>query len=117
MAELNIGDRVACIWEPNKIGTVKSINTLFYSKPVYTIQYEDGNEYANYGAVFKKIIDKDEVLRHGKVLMDDILLFENPENGYIEINDMRIRVIRYEYRLFSCTVINGEVVKFKELTI
>lgn len=116
MVEFNIGDRVVSIWEPNKIGTVKSINTLFYSKPVYTIQYEDGNEYANYGAVFKKVIDKDEVLRHGKVLMDDILLFENPENDYIKINDMRIRVIRYECHLFSCIMMNGEVVKFKELT-
>lgn len=117
MVEFNIGDRVVSIWEPNKIGTVKSINTLFYSSPVYTIQYEDGNEYANYGAVFKKVIDKDEVLRHGKVLMDDILLFENPENDYIKINDMRIRVIRYECRLFSCIMINGEVVKFKELKV
>lgn len=117
MVEFNIGDRVVSIWEPNKIGTVKSINTLFYSKPVYTIQYEDGNEYANYGAVFKKVIDKDEVLRHGKVLMDDILLFENPENDYIEINDMRICVIRYECRLFSCIMMNGEVVKFKELKV
>lgn len=117
MVEFNIGDRVVFIWEPNKIGTVKSINTLFYSSPVYTIQYEDGNEYANYGAVFKKVIDKDEVLRHGKVLMDDILLFENPENDYIEINDMRICVIRYECRLFSCIMMNGEVVKFKELTV
>lgn len=117
MVEFNIGDRVVSIWEPNKIGTVKSINTLFYSSPVYTIQYEDGNEYANYGAVFKKVIDKDEVLRHGKVLMDDILLFENPENDYIEINDMRICVIRYECRLFSCIMMNGEVVKFKELKV
>lgn len=117
MVEFNIGDRVVSIWEPNKIGTVKSINTLFYSKPVYTIQYEDGNEYANYGAMFKKVIDKDEVLRHGKVLMDDILLFENPENDYIEINDMRICVIRYECRLFSCIMMNGEVVKFKELKV
>lgn len=117
MVEFNIGDRVVSIWEPNKIGTVKSINTLFYSSPVYTIQYEDGNEYANYGTVFKKVIDKDEVLRHGKVLMDDILLFENPENDYIEINDMRICVIRYECRLFSCIMMNGEVVKFKELKV
>lgn len=117
MVEFNIGDRVVSIWEPNKIGTVKSINTLFYSSPVYTIQYEDGNEYANYGMVFKKVIDKDEVLRHGKVLMDDILLFENPENDYIEINDMRICVIRYECRLFSCIMMNGEVVKFKELKV
>ena len=52
--EFHIGDKLVSIWEPNKIGTVVNIKKGFYDKPVYTVMYDDYNEYCNYAMAFKK---------------------------------------------------------------
>ena len=53
--KFKIGDKVTSIYKPFKIGTVTNIRMGVCSEPVYTVEYEDGNEYANYGCVFKKV--------------------------------------------------------------
>ena len=114
----NVGDKVTSVWEPNKIGVVKSISTIMQPEPVYTILYEDGNEYANYVSVFKKIITSDDVLRYGEVLTDDNFTYDiSSSKGYDEVEFTRIRTIRYESRIFYHKMISGEVVAFKELTV
>ena len=55
--KFNIGDKIISIYEPNKIGIVVNIQTSYYPEPVYTIMYEDGNEYANYADSFRKVDD------------------------------------------------------------
>lgn len=74
MNKFNIGDEVASIWEPDKVGTVKSIDTVSRPEPKYTVVYPDGNEYANYGACFKLVVGVDDVLEKGAVLEQDFLL-------------------------------------------
>ena len=112
MNKFNIGDKVFSIYEPDKILTVVSIDTIQYAYPVYTVEFEGGNKYANYGNVFKLAIQEEDVLRYGEVLMDDIYYVDGLNGG-----SYRIRIIRYEYRIFYHKMINGEVVEFKELMV
>ena len=52
---LNIGDKVTSIYEPNKVGWIISATVSESCKNIYTIKYEDGNEYANYAEAFRKV--------------------------------------------------------------
>lgn len=113
MNKFNIGDKVFSIYEPNKILTVISIDTIQYPYPVYTVEFEDGNIYANYGNIFKLAVREEDALRYGEVLTDDeIHCFPNGKEGWL-----RIRTIRYESRIFYHKMVNGEVVWFKELMV
>lgn len=117
MNKFNIGDKVFSIYEPDKISTVTSIDTIQYPYPVYTVEFEDGNKYANYGNVFKLAIQEDDVLRYGNVLTDDELYYELKHHVTICPIHKRIRTISYDNRIFYHKMVNGEVVEFKELTV
>lgn len=117
MNKFNIGDKVYSIYEPDKILTVISIDTIQYPYPVYTVEFENGNKYANYGNVFKLAIQEDDVLRYGEVLTDENLYCElQTEDGFEDYHYVRIRTICYESHIFYHKMANGEVVEFKELT-
>lgn len=112
MTRFNIGDKVCSIYEPDKMAVVISINEVTYLCPVYTVRFEDGNEYANYGSVFKFWVTFDDALRYGEMLTDDeIHCFPNGKEGWV-----RIRTICYESRIFYHKMVDGEVIEFKELT-
>ena len=118
MNKFDIGDKVFSIYEPDKILTVISIDTIQYPYPVYTVEFEDGNKYANYGNMFKLAIQEEDVLRYGDVLTDENLCCEfQAEDGFEDWHYVRIRTIRYESHIFYHKMVNGEVVEFKELTV
>lgn len=115
MNEFNIGDKVFSIYEPDKILTVISIDTIQYPYPVYTVEFEDGNKYANYGNKFKLAVREEDVLRYGEVLTDDSWYYFNYDEAKEDF--VRVRTIRYDSRIFYHKMVNGEVVEFKELTV
>ena len=117
MNKFDVGDKVISIYEPDKILTVISIDTIQYPYPVYTVEFEDGNKYANYGNVFKPAIKEEDVLRYGDVLTDDELHYELKHHVTICPIHKRIRTISYDNRIFYHKMVNGEVVEFKELTV
>ena len=112
MITFNIGDRVYSLFEPDKIATVIKIDDVCYNPPVYTVKFEDGNEYANYGSAFVRAITCDDALRYGNVLTDDSYYVDGLNGG-----NYRIRTISYDNRIFYHKMVNGEVVEFKELTV
>lgn len=119
MNKFDIGDKVFSIYEPNKILTVISIDTIQYPYPVYTVEFEDGNKYANYGNIFKLAIREEDALRYGEVLTDDEFecdILDSTGFQIDETNYYRIRTVRYESRIFYHKMMNGEVVEFRELT-
>ena len=115
MNKFDIGDKVFSIYEPDKILTVISIDTIQYPYPVYTVEFEDGNKCANYGNVFKLAIQEEDALRYGDVLTDDSWCYFNYDNAREDF--VRVRTIRYDNRIFYHKMVNGEVVEFKELTV
>lgn len=124
MNKFNIGNKVTSIWEPDKIGTINSIDTMSHPEPKYTIVYPDGNEYTNYGACFKLVVDVDDVLEKGEILVEDEIKERN-DNSYMSGHSVvtqisnkytNIRIIRYESHIYYIKSINDKVVKFKELT-
>ena len=120
MNTFNIGDKVFSIYEPDKILTVISIDTIQYPYSVYTVEFEDGNKYANYGNVFKLAVREEDALRYGEVLTDDEFECDILEYTGYQIADTiyyRIRTISYDNRIFYHKMVNGEVVEFKELTV
>ena len=112
----NVGDKVTSIWEPHKVATIKSIDTMTQPESVYTVLYEDGNEYSNYAAVFKKVMPSEDALRYGEVLTDDMVFGKPKGKSVLDIDWIRIRTILYESRIFYHKMVNGEVAEFKELT-
>lgn len=113
MNKFNIGDEVVSIWESDKVGTIKAIDTMSYPEPKYTVVYPDGNEYANYGACFKLVVDVDDVLEKGNILVDDE--FAELDRLSLCYKYSRVRIIKYESHIYYHKKINGEVVEFREL--
>lgn len=116
MITFNIGDKVYSLFEPDKIANVIKIDDVRYNPPVYTVKFEDGNEYANYGSAFIRAITYDDALRYGNILTDDEFMCEEPNiYGFYDDIFTRIRTISYDNRIFYHKMVNGEVIKFKEL--
>lgn len=113
MNKFDIGDKVFSIYEPDKILTVISIDAIQYPYPVYTVEFEDGNKYANYGNIFKLAVREEDALRYGEVLTDDSWYYFNYDDAKEDF--IRVRTIRYDSRIFYHKMVNGEVVEFKEL--
>lgn len=107
MNKFNIGDEVVSIWEPDKVGTVKSIDTVSHPEPKYTVVYPDGNEYANYGACFKLVPDAYDVLEMGEILEQD---FFDEDGEYSTVS-----VIKYGDCIYYVKEVDGMLVKCKEL--
>lgn len=117
MNKFNIGDEVVSIWEPDKVGTIKSIDTMSHPEPKYTIVYPNGDEYANYGACFKLVASVDDVLEKGKILVEEEFWYDEETEWGIDVATCaKILIVSYSNRIFYHKVINGETAEFKELT-
>ena len=118
MAKFDIGD-IVCKDETSVPYTVTDIDEV--SGPVIKYELTQGNFiFWDCCIGWKKLVTPDEALRYGEVLTDnefecDILDYTGFQIA--ETNYHRIRTIRYEYRIFYHKMVNGEVVKFKELTV
>ena len=111
MERFNVGD-IICKDESSAPYRVTEIDTLTCIMPKYKLTQGDFS-FWDYCIGWKKLVTPDDVLRYGKVLTDDMNCVCRAEGDL----DIRIRTIRYEYRIFYHKMVNGEVVKFKELTI
>lgn len=119
MPFFNVGDKVYNRENPDKIYTVKKRTDITHCIPNYILVDEKGKELNNFCVGWVKWVASDEALRYGEVLTDEPILIDQ----YYIINELpqkieyvRIRTIRYEYRIFYHKMVNGEVVEFKELT-
>lgn len=113
MPFFNVGDKVYNRKNPDKIYNVKKRTDITHCIPNYILIDSKGSELNNFCVGWVKMVTPDEALRYGEVLTnDEIHCFPNGKEGWV-----RIRTIRYEYRIFYHKMVNGEVVKFKELTV
>lgn len=113
MAKFNINEPVI-INGGSFTGVVVGIDSISYPLPLYEIKIDEtGEVLPYYELVIKKLATPDDVLRYGEVLTDDMNYVCRAEGDL----DIRIRTIRYEYRIFYHKMVNGEVVEFKELTV
>lgn len=111
MAKFNVGD-IICKDESSVPYTVTDIDEV--SGPMSKYKLVQGNfSFWDYCIGWKKLATPDEALRYGEVLTDDMNYVCRAEGDL----DIRIRTIRYEYRIFYHKMVNGEVVDFKELTV
>ena len=110
MAKFNVGD-IIYKDEVSVLYTVENIDYVSSSIPKYKLVQGDFS-FWDYCAGWKKLVTPDDALRYGEVLTDDeIHCFPNGKEGWV-----RIRTIRYDERIFYYKMVDGEVVKFKELT-
>ena len=102
-------------------GVVVGIDAISYPLPLYEVKInETGEVLPYYEPTIKKLVTPDEALRYGEVLRDDEFEYEILDYTSCQISETnyhRIRTIRYDNRIFYHKMINGEVVKFKELTV
>lgn len=111
MARFNIGD-IICKDEVSVPYTVTEIDSI--TGPMSKYKLVQGNfSFWDYCIGWKKLTTPDDALRYGEVLTDDMNYVCRAEGDV----DIRIRTIRYEYRIFYHKMVNGEVVEFKELTV
>lgn len=113
MPFFNVGDKVYNKEHPDKIYTIKERTDITHCIPNYILIDEKGKELNNFCVGWVKWVTSDDVLRYGEVLTDDMNYVCRAEGDL----DIRIRTIRYEYRIFYHKMVNGEVVEFKELTV
>lgn len=113
MAKFNINEPVI-VNGGSYTGVVVGIDSISYPLPLYEIKIDEtGEVLPYYELAIKKLATPDDVLRYGEVLTDDMNYVCRAEGDW----DIRIRTIRYEYRIFYHKMVNGEVVEFKELAI
>lgn len=113
MQEFKIGDYV----RPNYLKDwVKITDVDKLTMP--TIRYKlnlNGYEWWDVCFGWEKKSDEQDVLRNGEYLTDDQLHYFtcSPKQE----NHVRIRIIKYEDKIYYHKMVNGEVVEFKELTV
>ena len=114
MARFKINENVI-VNRGSYTGVVVGIDAISYPLPLYEVKInETGEVLPYYEPAIRKLVAPDDVLRYGDILTDDIV-FGSPKG--ICTDCIRIRTIRYEYRIFYHKMVNGEVVEFKELTV
>lgn len=118
MAKFNINEPVI-VNGGSYTGVVVGIDSISYPLPLYEIKInETGELLPYYELAIKKLVAPDDALRYGEVLTDENLYCElQTEDGFEDYHYVRIRTIRYEYRIFYHKMVNGEVVEFKGLTV
>ena len=112
MPFFNVGDKVYKKENSDKIYTVKKRTDITHCIPNYILIDENGKELNSFCVIWVKWATPDDALRYGEILTDDSCYVNGLNGGYY-----RIRTIRYESRIFYHKMVNGEVVKFKELTV
>ena len=115
MAFFNVGDKVYNKEYPDKIYTVKKRTDITHCIPNYILIDEKGKELNNFCVNWVKWVTPDESLRYGEILADDSWYYFNYDNAREDF--VRVRIIRYDNRIFYHKMVNGEVVEFKELTV
>lgn len=96
-------------------GKITSIN-LLGQMPCYKV-WDGEKAIWYYEMQLKKVVDPIDVLRYGEVLTDDELYCEvKGTDGFEDCSWVRIRTFRYESAIYYLKMVNGEVIKFKELS-
>ena len=121
MIKFKVGDKVKRpdMDELYKIMEIDEISAIIPKYKVSKIK-DNLEEFWDYCIGWKKLMAPDDVLRYGEILIDDNIMEDIlDETGYniSDTNIIRIRIIRYESRIFYHKMINGGVVEFKELTV
>ena len=111
----NIGD-VICKDESSVPYTVEDIDVISGPMPKYKLIQGDFS-FWDYCIGWKKLVTADDVLRYGEVLTNDMVFDGLKGKSVLDIDWIRIRTISYDNRIFYHKMANGEVVKFKELTV
>ena len=108
MVKFDIGD-IIYKDESSVPYTVTEIDEVSGPLPKYKLT--QGNfSFWDYCIGWKKLVTPHETLRYGEVVTDD--------RYDLDVSwHYRIRTIRYDGRIFYHKMVNGEVVKFKELTV
>ena len=114
MPFFNVGDKVYNRKNPDKIYTVKKRTDITHCIPNYILIDEKGKELNNFCVNWVRLITPDDALRYSEVLTDDSWYYFNYDN--VREDFVRVRIIRYDNRIFYHKMVNGEVVEFKELT-
>ena len=115
MAKFDIGD-IICKDETSVPYTVTDIDEV--SGPVIKYELTQGDfNFWDYCIGWKKLVTPDDALRYGEVLTDDDSYYEIKKHVTVCHIYKRIRTISYDNRIFYHKMVNGEVVKFKELTV
>ena len=116
MVKFNIGD-IICKDESSVPYTVTEIDEISGPMPKYKLVQGDFS-FWDYCLGWKKLVTPDDALRYGEVLTNDESYCDMPgADWFSDYGYIRIRTIRYDGRIFYHKMVNGEVVKFKELTV
>ena len=115
MPFFNVGDKVYNKERPDKLYTVKKRTDITHCIPNYILIDEKGKELNNFCVNWVKWVTPDESLRYGEILTDDSWYYFNYDNAREDY--VKVRIIRYDNRIFYHKMVNGEVVEFKELTV
>lgn len=116
MQEFNIGDYV----RPNYLKDwVKITDVDKLTMP--TIRYKlnlNGYEWWDVCFGWEKKSDEEDILRYGEYLTDDQLTnIKSYSNKTVPVDFVRIRIIKYENKIYYHKMVNGEVIEFKELIV
>ena len=118
MAKFDIGD-IICKDESSVPYTITEIDEVSGPLPKYKLTQGDFS-FWDYCIGWKKLVTPDDTLRYGEILTNDEFecdILDSTGFQIAETNYYRIRIIRYESRIFYHKMVNGEVVEFKELTV
>ena len=113
MAKFKIGDKVKSP-DMDELYEIIEVDEISESIPKYKVTRLKDNlkTFWDYCIDWIKFVSPDDSLRYGHILTDDIYYVDGLNGG-----SHRIRIIRYDNRIFYHKMVNGEVVEFKELTI
>lgn len=112
MTKFNIGD-IICKDETSVPYTVTDIDEVSGPMPKYKLVQCDFS-FWDYCIGWKKVVSPEEVLRYGVVLTDDE--FAECDNLSLCYKYSRVLTISYDNHIYYYKKVNGEVVKFKELS-
>lgn len=115
MVKFNVGDKVRDSNMSHFLEII-DIDEETNALPKYKLHDDFGN-FWSYCFGWNKEYNVDEVLKYGEILTDDNF-FEQIKGDAIKLEiDTRIRTIRYDNRIFYHKMVDGEVIKFKELAV
>ena len=87
--------------------------------PLYTVETIDKERPQKkicYCLNWRKVVEDDEVLKHGQILTDDNIYGSSEDRSALGTSWIRIRTILYEGRIFYHKMKDGEVADWRELT-
>lgn len=105
----NVGDTVY-EKDKNRPWVIEEIDLFANPIPKYKLVQGEWS-FWDYCVGWKKLVLPDEALKYGEILTDDMFYVSKPTGDL----DIRIRIILYDNCLYYFKMINGDIIKFKEL--